>query len=130
VLNVEVKTEAVRHRLELMTERIKTFGREEMPQGLTDWQVQDMHRSYPETEVKQEGAADEISAVTVIYPRSRTYEQTHPHRAHPVARRKPVLSSMPRLLKSAMSHPILRAELFDKLLSRMVALLSEKIKWR
>jgi hypothetical protein len=66
----------------------------------------------------------------MIYPRSRTYEQTHPHRSHPVARRKPVLSSMPRLIQSAMRHPILRSLLFDKLYSRMVALMGEKIKWR
>jgi hypothetical protein len=130
MLEIEVKTEAVMQRFETMTDRLKTFGNEDLPQGLTDWQVLDMHRKYPETEVIQEGAENQSSAQTMIYPRSRTYEQTHPHRMHAVAIRKPVLSSMPRLMKSVLRHPILRSELFDKLYSRMVAMLDEKIKWR
>jgi hypothetical protein len=89
-----------------------------------------MRRKYPETKVEQLGAAEDISATTMIYPRSRTYEQTHPHRVHAAAVRKPALSSMPRLRHSIMSHPILRPVLFDQLYSRMVALLREKIKWR
>jgi hypothetical protein len=129
MLDIEVETEAVAKLLDSMTDKIKTFGHEEMPQGLTDWQVEDMHRKYPETKAEQV-SEEEYSATTMIYPRSRTYEQTHPHRAHAVARRKPVLSAMPRLIKSVLRHPILRPELFDKLLSRMTAMLSEKIKWR
>ena len=131
MLDIEVKTEAVMQRFETMAKRIETFGHEEMPQGLTDWQTQDMHRKYPETEIDP-SVPDQVSATTMIYPRSRTYEQTHPYqkKMHPVAVRKPVLSAMPRLRQSVMRHPILRPELFDKLFSRMVALLSEKIKWR
>jgi hypothetical protein len=130
MLNIEVKTEKIMDRFETMTKQIETLGKEEMPQGLTDWQVEDMRRKYPETAV-DETAAPDVSATTMIYPRSRTYEQTHPHRGHrPVAVRKPALSSMPRLRTSLMRHPILRPELFDKLYSRMVALLSEKLKWR
>jgi len=129
MLNIEVHTEAVQQRVEAMVERVGTFGHEEMPQGLTDWQVQDMHRRYPETEATKV-TDEEYNASTMVYPRSRTYEQTHPHRAHPVAKRKPVLSSMPKLITSGLRHPILRPELFDKLHSRMLALLNEKIKWR
>jgi hypothetical protein len=110
-----------------MADKIKTFGHEDMPQGMTDWQVEDMRRKYPETETTQ--AVDEqISACTTIYPRSRTYEQTH--HLHPAPRRRPALSSMPQLIKSVMRHPILRPELFDKFVSRMIALLGAKIKWR
>jgi len=130
MLNVEIKTEAVAQLLDSMTDRIKTFGKEEMPQGLTDWQIEDMKRKYPETETAQV-SEEEYSATTMIYPRSRTYEQTHPQHAHHFAvARKPVLSSMPRLIQSAIRHPILRPVLFDKLLSRMTAMLGEKIKWR
>jgi hypothetical protein len=129
MLNIEIKTEAVEKLLESMDERVKTFGTTEMPQGLTDWQTEDMKRKYPETEAKQD-SEEEYSAETMVYPRSRTYERTHPHRMHVVIKAKPVLSSMPRLIKSTMRHPILRPELFDKLYSRMVAMLSEKIKWR
>jgi hypothetical protein len=130
MLEIEVKTEAVIQRFETMTDRLKTFGESDLSQGLTDWQVLDMHRKYPETEAVQEGNQDQHSVQTMIYPRSRTYEQTHPHRMHAAAVRKPVLSSMPRLIKSVLRHPILRPELFDKLYSRMVAMLDEKIKWR
>lgn len=129
MLNIEIKTEAIEEKLKAMAERIKTFGTEELPQGLTDWQVEDMHRKYPETDSAYDTGENEYSAYTMIYPRSRTYEQTHPHRSHAAPRRKPVLSSMPRLIKSGLRHPILRPVLFDMLHSRMVAML-EKIKWR
>jgi hypothetical protein len=136
MLNIEVKVETVLKRFETMTDQIETFGKTDMPQGLTDWQAQDMHRKYPETTV-EEVSNEESNASTMIYPRSRTYDQTHPYQHRPphlmhhvVAVRKPVLSSMPRLRHSIMSHPILRPELFDMLFSRMIALLSEKIKWR
>lgn len=129
MLNYEVESEAVTKLLDSMTDKVKTFGATDMPQGLTDWQTEDMRRHYPETSSTQV-SPEEYEAHTFIYPRSRTYEQTHPHRAHPVAKRKPVLSSMPRLIKSAMRHPILRPELFDKLLARMSTMLVEKIKWR
>ena len=129
MLDIEIETEAVTKRLEAMTEHVETFGRVEMPQGLTDWQGLDMHRKYPETAI-EEVSNEEISAYTMIYPRSRTYEKTHPHRLHMVAKRKAALSSMPVLKKSVLRHPILRPELFDKLFSRMTALLTEKITWR
>jgi hypothetical protein len=112
-----------------MADRIDSFAKTDMPQGLTDWQVQDMRRKYPETSV-EEVSNEESNASTMIYPRSRTYAQRHPHRGHPVAIHKPVLSSMPHMKHSLLRHPILRPELFDMLLSRMSALLSEKIKWR
>ena len=130
MLDIEIETEAVTKRLEAMTERIETFGHGDMPQGLTDWQVADMHRKYPETAIEQI-SNEEVSAKTMIYPRSRTYETTHPHRVRSIAiRQKPALSSMPVLKKSVLRHPILRPELFDKLFSRMTALLTEKITWR
>jgi hypothetical protein len=129
MLNIEVKTEAVKQRLDFMKERLETFSHTEMPQGLTDWQTEDMRRKYPETQTDTSNS-EMVSTSTMIYPRSRTYEQTHPHRGHAVAKKRPVLSSMPRLKTSTLRHPILRSELFDKLLSRMSAMLSEKIKWR
>jgi hypothetical protein len=130
MLDIEIETEAVMQRFETMADRLETFGKEDLPQGFTDWQVLDMRRRYPETEVLQEGDQGQSSVQTMIYPRSRTYQQTHPHRMHAAAIRKPALSSMPRLMHSIMRHPLLRPELFDKLYSRMVALLGEKIKWR
>jgi len=129
MLGIEVKTEAIQKRVEAMIEHVKMFGHDDMPQTLTDWQVQDMRRKYPEIETEQV-TPEEYNASTVIYPRSRTYEQTHPHRARPIARRKTALSSMPRLIKSVIRHPILRPVLFDLLHSRMVASISEKLKWR
>jgi hypothetical protein len=128
MLNIEVKTEAVLARIEAMTNHVDTFGKTDLPQGLTDWQTEDMRRKYPETNVDEPAAAGQTSVSTMIYPRSRTYEQTHPH-SHPAVR-KPAMSSMPRLRKSTLRHPILRPELFDKLYSRMVALLGDKLTWR
>jgi hypothetical protein len=130
MLEASLNTDAVVQRFETMLTRIEAFGQTEMPQGVTDWQAIDMHRKFPETELD---ASDpqEVNASTMVYPRSRTYEQTHPHRGHPVATRKTKpLSSMPRLIKSALRHPILRPELFDKFHTRLVAMFYETIKWR
>ena len=110
-----------------MTETLRTFGYTDMPQELTNWQTEDMHRKYPETRTEQLRTKDEVSALTDIFPRSRTYEETHPHRVHPV--KKPT-RPLPVLRHTTMQHPILRPMLFDKLYSRMVALLDEKIKWQ
>lgn len=130
MLELEIKTEAVEKRLETMLNHIETFGHTDMAQGLHDWQVEDMHRKYPATDTTQV-SEDEISVSTEIFPRSRTYEQTHPHRHKPaVPRAKPALSSMPRLIKTTFKHPILRSALYDMLVTRMSALLSEKLKWR
>jgi hypothetical protein len=130
MLNIEVKVEKVLARVEAMTKHVDAFGKTDMPQGLTDWQTEDMNRKYPETNTDEVSAANQTSVSTPIFPRSRTYEQMHPHRSRPVAVRKPALASMPRLLKSTLRHPILRPELFDKLYSRMVALLDDKLKWQ
>ena len=127
MLDYLIDTSKVEARFNAMTKRISDFGAVEMPQELTAWQADDMHRSYPETKVEHQGSADEISATTDIFPRSRTYAAAHPHRVY--SPRKP-LSAMPRLIRaSMMRNPILRPELFDKLVSRMSALLQDKLKW-
>lgn len=132
MIDFHVVADKVEARIDAMTAHLKEFGTVDMPQELTAWQTEDMHRKYPETKVEQLRTLDEISATTTIYPRSRTYADTHPNRIyHPAGARKPFLSSMPRLLRSSMMrHPILRPLLFDKLFTRMSELLKGKLTWR
>ena len=126
MLDYHFATDKVEARIDTMTAHLKEFGAVDMPNELTAWQTEDMHRTYPETKVEHQGSAEEISAITEIYPRSRTYAGLHPHR-----KKRPALASMPRLLRaSVMRHPILRPRLFDKLFSRMTVLLKDKLTWR
>jgi hypothetical protein len=130
MFDVHVVSDKVQKRLDDMAEKIHAMGWEEMPQELTVWQTEDMHRQYPETKVEQLRTKDEVSAITMIYPRSRTYADTHPHHQHRPGRSRR-LSSLPRLVRSStMRHPILRSVLFDKLFARMSHLLKDKVTWQ
>lgn len=110
-----------------MQNQIRDVGHEIIPGQLTAWQTEDMHRHFPNTE-----QPDYVSAETTIYPRSRTYEQTHRGRSFKPSR---PMSPRPRLIGAAKpgaggsNRPILRPALFDKLVERMSEMLSVNLKW-
>lgn len=109
--------------------QIRDVGHEIVPEQLTAWQTEDMHRKFPHTETP-----DYVSTETTIYPRSHTYEQTHKKRAARIARFKKPLSARPRLIGTlgkpgASYRPILRPALFDKLVERMTEMLSVNLTW-
>lgn len=106
-----------------MEEQLKHFP-QDIGAELTDWQTEDMHRHYPNT------AVDETSASTEIWPTSRLVERDDKKvkavlKAQRVAARKPTVS----LRGTVASRPILRPELYDKLVKRMDELMSEKLAW-
>lgn len=112
--------------------QIRDVGHEIIPEQLMTWQREDMHRQYPFVT-----APNYVSAETSVWPRSRTYEQMHKSKARQTKR----LSALPRAVGTlgkpiprkgtgtSTARPILRPELFDKLVERMGAMLSANLKW-
>lgn len=121
----EVKAEG----LDQLLKKFDTFSKQitelhtAMPEELENWQREDMHRKYPNTQV--DTASNEITATTIIWPRSRKPSKDFHHRQqgpklYRPAKRGPVVRS---------NRPILRAELLKRLWDRMVKLTSEAMKW-
>jgi hypothetical protein len=122
----EVKVEGldrVLKKFDTLSEQI-TGLHQGVPDELTAWQRDDMHRKYPNTTVQTQG--NETAATTEIWPRSRqpSKDQHHQRQQGPKqyrpAKRGPVVRS---------NRPILRAELLQQLWDRMVRLASGAIKW-
>jgi hypothetical protein len=117
-------------RLGDMENNIRDFAHIDIHDELLDWQVEDMHRQYPNIDSDQEY----VSWFTQIWPRSRTYDQTHRVQGRVVRKasrrsRAPSLATTPRLTVSAASRPILREALFNRLVQRMTDLLGERLTW-
>ncbi len=107
MIEFDLDVSGAQRRLELMAQRIAEFGKSDVPAELTAWQVEDMHRKYPNTETP-----DDRTAETDIWPTSRL--------ALTKERRKVIV----------WHRPILREELRDRLHLRMRALMEDKLRWR
>jgi hypothetical protein len=88
-----------------MQENIDHFRDDDMAAELVRWQIEDMHRQYPNLEYP-----DENSAMTRIWPTSRVNLRKWPN--------------------YRTSRPLLRASLWADLVERMGKLMVEKIAWR
>jgi hypothetical protein len=98
------------------------LAKEEMPREFVTWQRDDMKRRYPNMQTGQGG--DTTTAITSIWPRSRAYDEklrVRPKRAGP--RRY----SPRRIVHS--TRPVLRRELYLKLVQRMTELVGKAMKW-
>ncbi len=127
----EIKVEGA----DALLKKFDTFGKQldelhkQMPEELVDWQRTDMRRKYPNIEVS--GDKDETTAETDIWPRSRN-EQAGSGFARP---NRPVVAVPKQYrLRGAgrqppSTRPILRTELFKKLVDRMTKLVGEAMKW-
>jgi len=106
--------------------QIRDVGHEIIPEQLTAWQREDMHRQFPNVE-----EPNYVSAETTIWPRSRTYERAHKKRMTREALfKRKSLSAMPRLKGTPGAHrPILRPALFDALVERMSKMLAVNLQW-
>lgn len=127
MLQASFDTHAAQQRLNDMQVAIHDLAEHGMQQELRDWQVEDMKRRFPNTE-----DPTFLSSETTIWPRSRTYEQTHKNRVRTF--RKP-MSALPRLVgtlgRPGTSHrPILRPALYERLIERMGALMARTLTWR
>jgi hypothetical protein len=132
MLVISVDADEAIDRVRDMQENIREFGHADVHDELLDWQVEDMHRQYPNIDSDQEY----VSWFTQIWPRSRTYDQTHRVQGRDMRRlsaqvrrgRAPTLATVPRLVRGA-KRPILRPELFNMLVLRMITLLGERLAW-
>ncbi|MGY8661774.1 hypothetical protein Q3C01_05315 [Bradyrhizobium sp. UFLA05-109] len=125
----EIKVDGV----EGLLKKCEAFGTQldelhkEVPEELVDWQRTDMRRKYPNIEVSSSG--DETTAETSIWPRSRIEPPGSRRRTGPVI----AVPKQHRLRGAgrppSSTRPILRTELFTKLVDRMTALLSKAMKW-
>jgi hypothetical protein len=114
-----------------MQENILEFAHTDIHDELIDWQVEDMHRKYPNIHSDQEY----VSWFTLIWPRSRTYDQTH-QRGHIRAMRRSSRRaaaarplSTPTIPRGMGKRPILREALLNRLIERMSDLLGERLSW-
>jgi hypothetical protein len=122
-----------------MLRQLHEFPEKEMGPEMTDWQTEDMHRQYPYTLVHGK------QVYTVIWPRGLSARQRQA-----VAERQERAMSSQRLgvrtlrkkkrkkygrritrktYQTSKHRPILKEMLFDKLVTRMTALL-EQIHWQ
>lgn len=121
-------TYAIEKRLTDMQIAIRDLADKDIGKELHDWQVEDMKRTFPETE-----EPTFLSSETTIYPRSRTYGKQgkgKEQRESLFKRHRPI-AAMPRLKGTPGSkRPILRPMLYDKLVERMGALMTRVLSWR
>jgi hypothetical protein len=139
-IEIQIDTEAVSKRLGTMLTRIDHFKRVDIGQGLSEWQIDEMHRHRPFTmRYRAKGLA-----VTKVRPHS-LYEMERSGRAHErvIRYRRAALTAPyskkarsrlrrkkpPRFYPHTSMRPILREDLFIVLHVRMLNLLEEKIKW-
>jgi hypothetical protein len=132
VIDVSIDVDALTEKLAAELEALKAFV-PEMAEELTDWQRQDMHRQYPNTQ------EDQDSASTDIWPRSRLSEEAVQkeranRRAYFMRRQRSIRNVGPRRQPGGgqryrSQRQILRDVLFDQLEDRMDALMIEKLGW-
>jgi hypothetical protein len=128
----EVKVEG----LDALLKNFDTFGKQleelhkQVPAELVEWQRVDMRRQYPNITVDQ--STTSVEATTMIWPRSRLEQQ--PGFARPRAAKARRFTGPKQVMpkgagRVASTRPILRTELFTKLIERMGRICSEAMKW-
>jgi hypothetical protein len=126
----EIKIEG----LEPLLKKFETFDKQieelhkEVPQQLVEWQTEDMRRKYPN--VKVDETPQSVEATTEIWPRSRLEQEQGFKRPRPIVKQGPTITRLKGAGRPpASTRPILRTELFTKLVDRMTKLLGEATKW-
>ena len=127
----EVKVEGVedfQKKIEATAKQVEDLHKK-MPQQLVEWQTEDMRRRYPNIQVDE--TPESVEATTDVWPRSRLEQESGFKRpARPVVKKGPTMARLKGAGRPPPStRPILRTELFTKLVDRMNALL-EAIKWQ
>jgi hypothetical protein len=127
----EIKVEGI----DELLKNLETFDRQiaqlpkQMPEELVAWQREDMRRKYPN--ITTSGDNEETTAETDIWPRSRLEQPgagfRRPKGPAPASPKQYRLKGAGRPPPS--TCPVLRTELFTKLVDRMTKLLGEAMKW-
>ena len=100
-------------------------AKQELPQELTLWQREDMHRKFPNTQSGRIG--EDTVATTSIWPTSRAATQKDRRRMRAKRSGPRQYAAGGRSVRS--NRPILRHSLYDKLVQRMTLLLAKATKW-
>jgi hypothetical protein len=124
MLTISLDVSGLLARVDGMIGKLNEFpGR--IAEELTTWQTEDMRRRYPNTE------PDDGGATTKIWPTSRVVEQDKKKIAVAMKTRK---SSGGRplslVVRSGTQRPILRPQLYVKLVKRMDELTKKELTWR
>lgn len=127
---LEIKVEGVEglvKKFEKFDEQITELHKQ-VPQQLVEWQTEDMRRKYPN--IKVDETSQSVEATTEIWPRSRLELEPGFKRPRPTVKKGPTTARIKGAGRSpASTRPLLRTELFSKLVDRMTKLLSEAMKW-
>jgi hypothetical protein len=129
VIGISIDTKSLSRRLQVMIYKIDRFKRVGIGQGLSEFQVDDMHRDRPFTmRSRAKGLA-----TTVIRPHS-LYEvkqsaKTRGRAVRRFSKSTGVSKAVAREYLKYSSRPILRSEMYEVLEARMHRLLREKIVW-
>ena len=120
MFHVEFNLEPLLNTLDSMLEQLKEFP-QKIGDELTEWQKEDMHRKHPNTVVA------ENYAETDIWPTSRLAQQRDRRKVAKVLAIKRRGGQV--MVRGKSQRPILREELYEKMVKRMDALLEDELKW-
>ena len=127
---LEVKVEG----LDELLKKFETFDKQvedlhkEVPQQLVEWQTEDMRRKYPN--IKVDEPEESVEASTEIWPRSRLELEPGFKRPRPTVKKGPTMARIKGVGRPPPStRPLLRTELFTKLVDRMTRAVNEAMKW-
>jgi hypothetical protein len=124
MLTISIETSKLEDSFGSMLKQLAGFP-QNMADELTAWQVEDMRRRYPNTDLKED------TAETDVWPRSRLVEHDKKKIRTAIKSRRPVVrNATGPSLKGRSNRPILRPELYDKLVKRMSDLMEEGLAWQ
>ena len=127
---LEVKVEG----LDELLKKFETFDKQvedlhkEVPQQMVEWQTEDMRRKYPN--IKVDETEESVEASTEIWPRSRLELEPGFKRPRPTVKKGPTMARIKGVGRPPpLTRPLLRTELFTKLVDRMTRAVNEAMKW-
>lgn len=119
-MQITLDTSKVDQRLDGMLKQLVEFPHE-MEKEFLEWQAKDMHRRTPQA------TADQTGVETIITPRGVRSKPIAAHQKSRFATRARM--GVRRAAMRGSKRPILRVELYEKLVKRMGELMSSVLAW-
>jgi hypothetical protein len=128
MLEISLDVSGLVERQEAMAKKLEEFPKQHMTVELTAWQTEDMRRRFPNTKMP-----DEHTVETDIWPSSRMARvvERDQKKINAILRARKT-ANRPRLgvIRTHTNRPILRPELYEKLVARMDELMVKELSWR